>query len=91
MGVERTSPPSVSVSLRPRTGAPSPATANTRGDLPVEAETQVFITATSGVNPFKIPFLKKGAAVKVVGSSGQFLSQYEVLPRHRGDVKPAVP
>ena len=54
-------------------------------------ETQVFITATSGINPFTIPFLEEGRAVTVVGSSGQFLSQYEVLPRHRGDIRPARP
>lgn len=54
-------------------------------------ETQVFITATSGINPFKIPFLEEGRAVTVVGSSGQFLSHYEVLPRHRGDIRPARP
>lgn len=54
-------------------------------------ETQVFVTATSGINPFTIPFLQEGAAVTVVGSSGQFLSQYEVLPRHRGDIRPVRP
>ena len=54
-------------------------------------ETQVFICATAGFSPFTIPFLQKGAAVTVVGSSGQFLSQYEVLPRHRGDIRPASP
>ena len=54
-------------------------------------ETQVFICATSGVNPFTIPFLQNGAAVTVVGSSGQFINQYEVLPRHRGDIRPAHP
>jgi hypothetical protein len=54
-------------------------------------ETQVFICATTGFNPFTIPFLEKGVAVTVVGSSGQFLSQYEVLPRHRGDIRPANP
>jgi hypothetical protein len=54
-------------------------------------ETQVFVTATSGVNPFTIPFLQIGAAITVVGSSGQFINQYEVLPRHRGDIRPAHP
>ena len=52
-------------------------------------ETQVFVCASTGINPFTIPFLQSGAAVTVVGSSGQFISQYEVLPRHRGDIRPA--
>ncbi len=52
-------------------------------------ETQIFIAASTGINPFTIPFLQKGAAVTAVGYSGQFLSQYEVLPRHRGDIRPA--
>lgn len=52
-------------------------------------ETQVFIPASTGINPFKIPFLEKGTAITAVGYSGQFLSQYEVLPRHRGDIRPA--
>jgi len=54
-------------------------------------ETQIFIAASTGINPFTIPFLQKGAAVTAVGFSGQFLSQYEVLPRHRGDIRPANP
>lgn len=52
-------------------------------------ETQIFIAASTGINPFTIPFLQKGAAITAVGYSGQFLSQYEVLPRHRGDIRPA--
>ena len=32
-----------------------------------------------------------GATVTAVGFSGQFLSQYEVLPRRRGDIRPAKP
>ena len=52
-------------------------------------ETQIFIAASTGINPFTIPFLVKGAEITAVGYSGQFLSQYEVLPRHRGDIRPA--
>jgi len=52
-------------------------------------ETQVFIPASTGINPFKIPFLVQGRPITAVGYSGQFLSQYEVLPRHRGDIRPA--
>jgi DNA/RNA endonuclease YhcR with UshA esterase domain len=52
-------------------------------------ETQIFIAASTGINPFTIPFLQKGAAITAVGYSGQFLGQYEVLPRHRGDIRPA--
>ena len=54
-------------------------------------EMQVFICASTGINPFKIPFLKPGARITVVGSSGQFLTHLEALPRHRGDIKPAAP
>ena len=52
-------------------------------------ETQIFIAASTGINPFKIPFLVNGAEITAVGYSGQFLSQYEVLPRNRGDIRPA--
>ncbi|MES1244132.1 MAG: DNA-binding protein [Acidobacteriota bacterium] len=52
-------------------------------------ETQVFIAASTGINPFKIPFLVRGHAITVVGYSGQFLTQYEVLPRRRGDIRKA--
>lgn len=54
-------------------------------------ETQVFIAASTGINPFKIPFIEAGDAFTAVGYSGQFLGQYEVLPRHRGDIRPATP
>ena len=54
-------------------------------------ETQIFICASTGINPFKIPFMKVGARITVVGSSGQFLAQYEALPRHRGDIHLATP
>jgi hypothetical protein len=52
-------------------------------------ETQVFVAASTGINPFTIPFLVQGDAITAVGYSGQFLSQYEVLPRNRGDIRPA--
>ncbi|HKV08905.1 MAG TPA: DNA-binding protein [Thermoanaerobaculia bacterium] len=52
-------------------------------------ETQIFIAASTGINPFTIPFLVNGAEITAVGYSGQFLSQYEVLPRNRGDIRPA--
>jgi len=54
-------------------------------------ETQVFIVATTGINPFKIPFIEVGARITATGFSGQFLAQYEVLPRHRGDIHRAAP
>ena len=54
-------------------------------------EMQVFICASTGINPFKIPFMQPGARITVVGSSGQFLTHLEALPRHRGDIKPAAP
>lgn len=54
-------------------------------------ETQIFIPASTGINPFKIPFIEPGARITAVGFSAQFLTQYEVLPRHRGDIHPATP
>ncbi|HEV8583155.1 MAG TPA: hypothetical protein VGX68_29155 [Thermoanaerobaculia bacterium] len=54
-------------------------------------ETQIFIPASTGINPFNIPFIQVGAHITVVGFSGQFLAQYEVLPRFRGDIHVAVP
>ncbi len=54
-------------------------------------EVQIFICASTGINPFKIPFMEEGARITVVGSSGQFLAQYEALPRHRGDIHLATP
>jgi len=71
-----------------------------RNDLPFgfavfiddgSGETQVFIPASTGINPFKIPFVVPGAHITVVGFSGQFETQYEVLPRHRGDIHLATP
>ncbi|HET9226334.1 MAG TPA: DNA-binding protein [Thermoanaerobaculia bacterium] len=52
-------------------------------------ETQIFVAASTGINPFNIPFLVKGDEITAVGYSGQFLGQYEVLPRHRGDIRRA--
>lgn len=52
-------------------------------------ETQIFIPATTGVNPFDIPWVTVGNSIRVTGFSAQFLSQYEVLPRFRGDIQPA--
>lgn len=49
-------------------------------------ETQIFIPASTGVNPFTIPYIEPGARIRVSGYSGQFLAQYEVLPRFRGDI-----
>jgi hypothetical protein len=54
-------------------------------------ETQIFIAASTGINPFTIPFLQNGTPITAVGYSGQFQTQYEVLPRHRGDIRPAAP
>ena len=52
-------------------------------------ETQVFIAASTGINPFNIPYLQPGSRITATGYSGQFLAQYEVLPRFRGDIRPA--
>ncbi len=52
-------------------------------------ETQIFIAASTGINPFNIPFAQPGSRITAVGYSGQFLAQYEILPRFRGDILPA--
>jgi hypothetical protein len=54
-------------------------------------ETQIFIAASTGINPFMIPFIRLGARITVVGFSSQFLAQYEILPRHRLDLRRAHP
>ena len=52
-------------------------------------ETQVFIPASTGINPFRLPFIEPGRRIRVRGFSGQFLAQYEVLPRVLLDILPA--
>ena len=54
-------------------------------------ETQIFIAASTGVNPFRIPFIQLGARITAVGFSSQFLAQYEILPRHILDLRRAFP
>jgi DNA/RNA endonuclease YhcR with UshA esterase domain len=54
-------------------------------------ETQIFIPASTGINPFTIPFIRLGARITAVGFSSQFLAQYEILPRHRLDLRRARP
>lgn len=49
-------------------------------------ETQVFIPASTGVNPFRIPFVRVGNRIRATGFGGQYQSQYEVLPRFRSDI-----
>lgn len=52
-------------------------------------ETQVFIAASTGIDPLTIPFIRQGRRIRAVGLSGQFLAQNEVLPRTRADIRPA--
>ena len=54
-------------------------------------ETQIFIAASTGVNPFRMPFIQLGARITAVGFSSQFLTDYEILPRHILDLRPAQP
>ena len=51
-------------------------------------ETQIFIPATTGVNPFNIPWVTVGNTIRVTGFSGEFDGQFEVLPRFHGDILP---
>lgn len=52
-------------------------------------ETQVFVAASTGIDATGIPWLAVGSRIHATGFSGQFLAQYEVLPRHRGDLRQA--
>ena len=54
-------------------------------------ETQIFIAASTGVNPYRFPFIQLGARITAVGFSSQFLTDYEILPRHILDLRPAQP
>jgi DNA/RNA endonuclease YhcR with UshA esterase domain len=51
-------------------------------------ETQVFIPASTGINPYRIPYAVVGNRIRVVGFGGQFNDQYEVLPRFPSDIQP---
>lgn len=50
-------------------------------------ETQVFIPASTGINPFRIPFMKVDSCIRVIGFGGQYDTQYEVMPRFRSDIR----
>jgi hypothetical protein len=52
-------------------------------------ETQVFIAVSTGVDPSQIAFLKQGSTIIATGFGGQYKSQYELLIRERGDIRPA--
>lgn len=54
-------------------------------------ETQIFIAASTGVNPYRFPFIQVGARITAVGFSSQFLADYEILPRHNLDLRRAFP
>lgn len=73
-------------------------TRDPRSDLPFgysvfiddgTGETQIFIPASTGVNPFNLPFIRLGNRITAIGFSGQFNTQYEVLPRRRADIRRA--
>jgi hypothetical protein len=53
-------------------------------------EAKVYIYASSGINPFHIPFLEPGETVSITGFVGQFDTlPHEVSPRKRGDIRRA--
>lgn len=54
-------------------------------------ETQIFFAASTGVNPLAISFIQLGARITAVGFGTQFLTQYEILPRFRSDIRRAHP
>lgn len=49
--------------------------------------TQIFIAAWTGINPLRMPFIRVGAPVKVVGLASQSLTEYEIRPRSKGDLQ----
>ncbi len=51
-------------------------------------ETQIFIPASTGIDPFQLSYMQPGRRIRAVGQSAQFLSEYEVLPRFPGDLRP---
>lgn len=52
-------------------------------------ETQIFIPASTGINPFTLPWIQPGRKIHATGLGAQFLAQYEVLPRFRLDLRRA--
>jgi hypothetical protein len=52
-------------------------------------EVQVFIPASTGIDPFTLPYVQPGKRIRAVGQSAQFLAQNEVLPRFWFDLLPA--
>lgn len=52
-------------------------------------ETQVFIAASTGINPLELRWIRPGRRIHAIGFSSQFLAQYEVLPRFRFDIRRA--
>ncbi len=65
------------------------------GDLPYgykvyiddgSGETQIFMAASTAINPYRMPFVEVGEEIEVVGLSSQFLAEYEgpaALPQRR--------
>ncbi len=52
-------------------------------------EVQIFIPASTGINPFALPYVQPGKRIRAVGQSAQFLAEIEVLPRFGFDLLPA--
>lgn len=50
-------------------------------------EVQIFISAATGINPYRLPFVRVGEEIEVVGLSSQFLAEYEVMPRFVTDIR----
>jgi DNA/RNA endonuclease YhcR with UshA esterase domain len=50
-------------------------------------EVQIFIPASTGINPFNIPWIQVGESLEATGLSSQFLANLEVLPRSRADLR----
>lgn len=48
----------------------------------------VFVHASTGINPFEIPFIALGKRVRVTGFSSRFADEVELQPRFRDDIRP---
>ena len=51
----------------------------------------VFVHASTGINPLEIPFIALGARVRVTGFSSRFADEVELQPRFRDDLRPDRP
>jgi uncharacterized protein YdeI (BOF family) len=54
-------------------------------------EVAIFVHASTGINPLKIPYLVVGETIRVTGYSGRFSDEFEIQPRFRRDIRLGTP